>query len=118
MPGGTARFPEAVLLRRADGTGYGFFYHGVEDFLHAAESFSRPILRSFVGTPIPGQPEPHEHLRSAIATFLSQAFDKVVPVEVGAEGVSRAVAACVRATFGDATPRVVLIERKAGGGHL
>ena len=39
------------------------------------------------------------------------AFDKAVPSEVGAEGVSRAAAACVRTTFGDKIPRVVMIGK-------
>ncbi|HIJ62462.1 MAG TPA: hypothetical protein HPQ04_07190 [Rhodospirillaceae bacterium] len=107
-------FPEAVFLRRADGTGYGFFYRSDADYRHAVDSFVRPILRSFSGAPVPGQPAPQAHLKTAIATFLGQAFDKAVPAEVGAEGVSRAVAACVADVFDSRAPRVVVIERKDG----
>ncbi len=114
MSGAIARFPEAVFLRRPDDTGYGFFYHGEEDFRAAGESFTRPILRSFDGDPVPGQPEPADHLKTAIATFLGQAFDKAVPGEVGAEGISRAAAACVRDVFSGPVPRVVVVERKDG----
>lgn len=110
----TARFPEAVFLRRADATGYGFFFAGEEDFRYAADSFVNPILRSFDGEPVPGQPSPVEHLKAAIATFIGQAFDHAVPGEVGAEGVSRAAAACVRGVFSGPVPRVVVIEQKAG----
>jgi len=109
-----AKFPEVVFLRRPDDSGYGFFFHGEQDFIHAAESFATPVLRSFKGEPVPGQPEPEDHLKTAIATFIGQAFDKAVPSEVGAEGVSRAVAACVRITFNSAIPRVVVIERREG----
>ena len=112
MTGAAASFPEVVFLRRHDGTGYGFFYHGESDFLHAAESFSQPVLRSFAGEPVPGQPDPYDHLKTAIATFIGQAFDKAVPNEVGAEGVSRAAAAAVRQVFKGPVPRVVIIERK------
>lgn len=111
-----ATFPKAVFLRRSDSTGYGFFYHGAADFQHAADSFATPILRSFAGEPVPGQPEPEAHLKTAIATFLGQAFDKAIPDEVGAEGVSRAIAACVRGVFGATIPRVVMVEQVAG--HL
>ncbi|OIQ95113.1 hypothetical protein GALL_229190 [mine drainage metagenome] len=114
MTGSHARYPEIVLLRRPDGSGYGFFFHSEDDFIHAADSFATPVLRSFAGEPVPGQPEPREHLKTAIATFIGQAFDKAVPGEVGAEGVSRAAAACVRTIFGGAIPRVVVIERREG----
>ena len=107
-------FPEAVFLRRADHTGYGFFYRGENDFRHAADSFVKPIKRSFTGEPLPGQPDPDAHVKTAIATFLGQAFDKAVPAEVGAEGVSRAAAACVLNMFAVRLPRVVVIERRDG----
>jgi hypothetical protein len=110
----TATFPEAVFLRRPDDTGYGFFFHGEEDFRYAAESFARPVLQSFAGEPVPGQPDPHEHLKVAISTFIGQAFDKAVPDEVGAEGISRAIAAWVRQAFSGPIPRVVVIEHKNG----
>ncbi|MTJ83070.1 MAG: hypothetical protein F8N37_18960 [Telmatospirillum sp.] len=116
MPASTATFPEAVFLRRPDDTGYGFFFHGDEDFRYAADSFARPILKSFQGEPIPGQPDPIEHLKIAIATFIGQAFDHAIPAEVGPEGVSRAVAAGVRTTFQHGMPRVVVVERRDG--HL
>ncbi|MDR3441235.1 hypothetical protein [Telmatospirillum sp.] len=116
MSAATATFPEAVFLRRSDDTGYGFFFYGEEDFLHAADSFARPILKSFSGEPVPGQPDPIDHLKVAIATFIGQAFDRAVPAEVGAEGVSRAIAACVRTTFHGAVPRVIVVERRDG--HL
>ena len=114
MAGSGARFPEVVFLRRSDGTGYGFFYHGEADFVHAAESFRRPILHSFRGPPVPGQPDPSEHLNTALLTFIGQAFDHTVSADVGAEGISRAAAALVRATFPTAVPRVVVIERRNG----
>lgn len=114
MSAATATFPEAVFLRRPDDTGYGFFFHGEEDFRFAAESFAKPVLQSFAGEPVPGQPDPKEHLKVAIATFIGQAFDKAVPDEVGAEGVSRAIAAWVRSTFSTAIPRVVVVEHKNG----
>ncbi|PKU22216.1 hypothetical protein [Telmatospirillum siberiense] len=110
----TATFPEAVFLRRPDETGYGFFFHGEEDFRHAADSFSKPVLQSFAGEPVPGQPDPQEHLKVAIATFIGQAFDKAVPDEVGAEGISRAIAACIRHAFKGSIPRVVVVEHKKG----
>jgi hypothetical protein len=109
-----AKYPEVVFLRRPDNTGYGFFFHNEADFRHAVESFAHPILRSFAGEPVPGQPDPQDHLKTAIATFIGQAFDKAVPNEVGAEGVSRAAAACVRTTFNEQIPRVVVIERRDG----
>lgn len=109
-----ATYPEVVFLRRSDDTGYGFFYHDEGDFRFAAESFARPILRSFSGEPVPGQPEPLDHLKTAISTFIGQAFDKAVPSDVGAEGISRAVAACVQHSFKPVIPRVVVIERKNG----
>ena len=114
MSAASATFPEAVFLRRGDDTGYGFFFHGQQDFRHAAESFAGPVLQSFAGEPVPGQPDPSDHLKVAIATFIGQAFDKAVPDEVGAEGISRAVAACVRQAFTGAIPRVVVVERKKG----
>jgi hypothetical protein len=114
MSAATATFPEAVFLRRSDDTGYGFFFHGEEDFRYAAESFARPVLQSFAGEPVPGQPDPKDHLKVAIATFIGQAFDKAVPDEVGAEGISRAVAACVRQAFSGAIPRIVVVEQKNG----
>lgn len=114
MSGSQANHPEAVFLRRPDKTGYGFFFHGEADFDHAVQSFAQPILRSFTGEPVPGQPEPEAHLRTAIATFIGQAFDNAIPREVGPEGVSRAAAAAVRHTFRGAVPRVVVIERRDG----
>jgi hypothetical protein len=114
MTGAAAAFPEIVFLRRQDGTGYGFFYHGVEDFRYAADSFTQPILRSFAGEPLPGQPDPQDHLATAVTTFLGQAFDKAIPSEVGPEGISRAAAAAVRRAFAGPVPRVVVIEYKAG----
>lgn len=111
---GSAKFPEVVFLRRGDNTGYGFFYYGEADYLHAVESFRQPILRSFNGTPIEGQPDPLDHLRTAMLTFLGQAFDHSVSADIGAEGVSRAAAAMVRESFPTATPRIVVIERKEG----
>lgn len=114
MSGTHAKFPEVVFLRRPDDTGYGFFFYNEADFGHAVNSFAQPILRSFAGEPVPGQPDPQDHLKTAIATFIGQAFDKAVPAEVGPEGVSRAVAACIRSTFGEQIPRVVVIERKDG----
>jgi hypothetical protein len=114
MSAATATFPEAVFLRRNDNTGYGFFFLGDDDFRHASDSFTKPVLHSFVGEPVPGQPDPQDHLKVAIATFLGQAFDKAVPDEAGAEGISRAVAAYVRATFPAVVPRVVVVEKKNG----
>lgn len=114
MGGVASRFPEAIFLRRSDNTGFGFFFHDEEDFQRAAESFTRPILASFRGEPVPDQPDPQDHLATAINTFMGQAFDRTLAGEVGAEGVSRAAAACVRATFKPAVPRVVTIERRQG----
>src|SRR5476651_1611071 len=93
-----ARYPEAVLLHRGDGTGYGFFFKSEVDFTRAVDSFSKPILRSFQGEPVPNQPDPQEHLQTAIASLIGQAFDRTVPRDAGPEAVSRAVAACVRTT--------------------
>jgi len=109
-----AKYPEAVLLHRGDGTGYGFFFESEADFAHAVESFYKPILRSFQGEPVPNQTDPQEHLRTAIATLISQAFDRTVPRDAGSEAVSRAVAACVQTTFTGAMPPAVVIERREG----
>lgn len=109
-----ARYPEAVLLHRGDGTGYGFFFKNEVDFTRAAESFSKPILRSFQGEPVPNQPDPQDHLQTAIASLVGQAFDRTVPRDAGPEAVSRAVAACVRATYAGAIPPAVVIERRDG----
>jgi hypothetical protein len=114
MSGAIANYPEVVLLRRHDRTGYGFFFQGESDFRHAAESFVQPIVRSFAGQPVPGQPTPADHLKTALCTFLGQAFDKAIPDEVGAEGISRAAAASVRGAFAGAVPRVVLVEQRDG----
>ena len=57
-----ARYPEAVFLHRGDGWGYGFFFANESDFERAADSFSKPILRSFQGEPVPNQPDPKDHL--------------------------------------------------------
>ncbi len=111
MVRGISRSPEVVFLRRGDGSGYGFFFYGEADFQHAADSFAKPILATFAGAPVPNQPDPQEHLRSAIATFIAQAFAGSIAAEVGAEGVSRAAAAAVRGAFAGAVPRVVVIER-------
>lgn len=108
-------YPEIIFLRRADSTGYGFFYQSSADYLHAADSFSRPVLMSFRGDPVPGQPEPAEHLNTAIQEFLGQAFDRTVSPEVGAEGISRAAAALARATFGTVAPRIAIIEKQKNG---
>lgn len=114
MVGAAARFPEAVFLHRGDGTGYGFFFNSEADFTRAIDSFSKPILRSFQGEPIPNQPDPHDHLRTAIATLIGEAFDRSVPGDAGPEAVSRAVAACVRETYRRAVPQVVVLERREG----
>ena len=109
-----AGYPEAVLLHRGDGTGYGFFFTSEADFARAVDSFSKPILRSFQGQPIPNQPDPQDHLRTAIATLIGQAFDRTVPSGAGPEAVSWAVAACVRSTFAARIPPAVVIERREG----
>jgi hypothetical protein len=108
----TDRFPEAVFLHRGDGTGFGFFYKNEPDFQKAIDGFSKPILKSFEGTPIPNQPEPQEHLQTAIATLIGQAFDRAVPGGAGPEAVSWAVAAYVRRTYAVGVPKVVVIERR------
>ena len=112
MVGSATRFPEAVFLKRPDRTGYGFFFSGEADFQTAIESFNTPILRSFAGEPVPGQPDPKDHLKTAAYTLLGQAFDHSHPPELGPEGISRAVAAMVRQHFATAVPRVLLIERR------
>jgi len=112
MAGALARFPAAVFLRRPDKSGYGFFFSSEKDFNQAIDSFTAPILRSFAGEPVPGQPEPRDHLKSAIVTLIGQAFDHSVSPDLGPEGISRAVAAFVRQIFASAVPRVVLIERR------
>lgn len=112
MAGAVARFPEAVFLKRPDNSGYGFFFQSEEDFQRAIDSFTAPILRSFAGEPVPGQPEPAEHLKNAILTLIGQAFDHSFSPDLGPEGISRAVAALVRQIFATAVPRVLLIERK------
>lgn len=114
MTGAPSGFPEVVFLRRPDDTGYGFFFYGEADFRHAADSFTRPILRSFRGEPVPGQPDPKDHLATAALTFVGQAFDGGVSADVGAEGISRAVAAMIRARFAT-PPRIVVIERDEAG---
>ena len=114
MVGSATRFPEAVFLKREDRTGYGFFFSSEADFRAAVDSFTTPILRSFTGEPVPGQPDPKEHLKLAAATLLGQAFDRTAPPELGPEGISRAVAAVVRQHFATAVPRVLLIERRDG----
>ena len=111
----TARYPEAVFLHRGDGTGFGFFFKNEADFARAIDSFTKPILRSFKGPPIPNQPDPQDHLKTAIATLIGQAFDRAIPGEAGPEAVSRAVAACVRNTYSAGVPQVVVIERRNGG---
>ncbi|HEY1720001.1 MAG TPA: hypothetical protein VGG27_02060 [Magnetospirillaceae bacterium] len=108
----TERFPEAVLLHRGDGTGFGFFFKSEADFQRAIDSFSKPILKSFQGPPIPNQPDPQDHLRTATATLIGQAFDRAVPGGAGPEAVSWAVAACVRTTYAVIVPTVVVIERR------
>ena len=112
MVGSATRFPEAVFLKRPDRTGYGFFFTGEQDFQAAIDSFNTPILRSFAGEPVPGQPDPKDHLKTAAYTLLGQAFDRSFPPELGPEGISRAVAAMVRQHFATAVPRVLLIERR------
>lgn len=112
MVGSATRFPEAVFVKRPDRTGYGFFFSGEPDFRAAVESFTTPILRSFAGEPVPGQPDPKEHLKTASYTLLGQAFDRSAPPELGPEGISRAVAAMVRQHFATAVPRVLLIEQR------
>lgn len=112
MVGSATRFPEAVFLKRPDRSGYGFFFSSEQDFTAAVDSFNTPILRSFAGEPVPGQPDPREHLKTATATLLGQAFDRSFPPELGPEGISRAVAALVRQHFATAVPRVLLIERR------
>ena len=112
MVGSATRYPEAVFLKRPDMTGYGFFFSSESDFKAAVESFTAPILRSFAGEPVPGQPDPQDHLKTAAATLLGQAFDRSAPPELGPEGISRAVAAVVRQHFATAVPRVLLIERR------
>jgi hypothetical protein len=112
MVGSATRFPEAVFLKRPDRTGYGFFFSSEADFQTAIESFNTPILRSFAGEPVPGQPDPKDHLKTAAYTLLGQAFDHSHPPELGPEGISRAVAAMVRQHFATAVPRVLLIERR------
>jgi hypothetical protein len=107
-----ARFPEAVFLRRDDKSGYGFFFQDEDDFRQAIDSFTAPILRSFAGDPVPGQPEPSEHIKTAIGALVGQAFDRSFPADLGAEGISRAVAALVRQFFTGPVPRVLLLERK------
>ncbi len=110
----TARYPEAVFLHRGDGTGFGFFFKNEADFTRAIDSFAKPILRSFKGPPIPNQPDPQDHLRTAIATLIGQAFDHAIPGGAGPEAVSRAVAAHVRNVYTGGVPKVVVIERKDG----
>jgi hypothetical protein len=112
MVGAIGRFPEAVFLKRPDNSGYGFFFQNEKDFRDSVDSFTLPILRSFAGEPVPGQPEPADHIKTAIATLIGQAFDRSFSAELGAEGISRAVAALVRQYFKDAIPRVLLIERR------
>jgi len=109
-----ARFPEAIFLHRGDGWGYGFFFANESDFERAADSFAKPILRSFQGAPVPNQPDPNEHLKTAIATLLGQAFERTVAPGAGPEAVSRAAAACVRSNFSGNVPQVVVIERSDG----
>lgn len=116
MPGPARHHPDIIFLRRANNTGYGFFYSSDADFKHAADSFTLPVLRTFRGPPLPNQPDPQDHLRAAIATFLVQAFDRKVAPEIGAEGISRAAAAFARQAFRGAVPPVAMIER--GGGRL
>ena len=110
----TAQYPEAVFLHRGDGTGFGFFFKSEADFTRAIESFAKPILRSFKGPPVPHQPDPQKHLKTAITTLIGQAFDHAIPGGAGPEAVSRAVAACVRNAYAASVPRVVVIERKDG----
>lgn len=112
MVGSATRFPEAVFLKRPDRSGYGFFFSSEQDFQAAIDSFAKPILRSFAGEPVPGQPDPQEHLKTATLTLLGQAFDRSFPPELGPEGISRAVAAMVRQHFATAVPRVLLVERR------
>jgi len=112
MVGSATRYPEAVFLKRPDRTGFGFFFSGEPDFRAAVESFNAPILRSFAGEPVPGQPDPKDHLKTAAYTLLGQAFDRSAPPELGPEGISRAVAAMVRQHFASAVPRVLLIEQR------
>ena len=107
-------FPEAILLHRGDATGYGFFFKSEADFARAIDSFSKPILRSFQGEPVPNQPDPQDHLRTAVATLLGQAFDRSVPSGAGPEAVSWAAAACVRQTYTVNMPPVIVIERREG----
>ena len=112
MVGAGAKFPEAVFLKRPDNSGYGFFFSNEQDFRTAIDSFAAPILRSFAGEPVPGQPEPEDHLKNAIATLIGQAFDHTFSPDLGAEGISRAAAALVRQVFSSAIPRIVVIERR------
>jgi hypothetical protein len=112
MVGVVTNYPEAVFLKRPDNSGFGFFFQSQADFNSAIDSFSTPILRSFAGEPVPGQPEPAEHLRNALATLLGQAFDHSYSPDLGPEGISRAVAAYVRQIFSGPVPRVLVIERR------
>lgn len=114
MAGPAKRFPDAIFLRRPDGTGYGFFFKSEADFTRAVDSFRKPILRSFKGEPIPNQPDPDDHLITAIATLLGQAFDRTVAKGAGSEAVSWAAAACARTTFPAAMPQAIVIERRDG----
>jgi hypothetical protein len=109
-------YPEIVFLRRKDKRGYGFFYRDYNDFIQAAKSFTDPVLRSFKEDPIPGQINPQDHLQIALKSFLSQAFTNQIPQELGAEGASRAVAACLYSKFTQQhsfkMPKIIILEQK------
>jgi len=112
-------YPQAVMVKKPDGTGFGFFFSSLDDFNASAEAFLKPInatitkrLKDAAGkAPL----ETGDMQLAAALSFLSQYLDGTLDEVFSADSIRWIAAAGVRAIFGSQPfPSVLVIEDDAG----
>jgi hypothetical protein len=108
-------FPEAIFIKRLDGTGYGFFYSTVAQFQNAAHGFIAPIKEriekeSNEHRDLPMAPE--ELTLKASISSMAKVFEPNWNDQEGIDGARCVAASCVlESKWEEEIPCVIVIEQ-------
>ena len=111
------RYPQMVLLKKTDGTGFGFTFLSNADFTHAAGLFLGPVIKDMAARgQAPTGPD-DRRLEAAAHDVLVSMFGGTLDPGQAIETVRWLAAAFVREYYrlnGEPPPQVVVVERLAG----
>lgn len=110
----TDTYPQAVMVKKTDGAGYGFFFNSETDFVASAEAFLTPINNTIEEklADKKNQADSSELRLAAALSFLSQYFDGTLDDFFSADAMRWVAAACASQLFHSKDmPSVIVVEQ-------